>query len=146
MSKSLEASPQQSRILALADRVGMKGIRSPDAVAGEMALLPEDSRTKPRKRIITSDVCHALRKLCRRNAMAAFRDPSGPLYLSVAVLRAAEAIEQQSAIAPEPVPSQLNPPNEQQSQPANLSSLDSVDQTIAVGVQAALEAFQRSRG
>jgi len=146
MSRSLKNSPQQLRIIALADRAGMKGIRSSDAVAVEMALLPPDQQTKARKHVITANVCHALRKLSRSGLLACFCAPDGLIYLSVAVLRAAEAIEQQSAIAPEPVPSQLNPPNEQQSQPANLSSLDSVDQTIAVGVQAALEAFQRSRG
>lgn len=93
MSKSIEASPQQHRLLRMAYLAGMKGIRSSDAIAGEMALLVPDQRTQSRKRIITANVCHALRKLCKRGVMVAFRAPNeGLRYVSVAVLRAEDAI------------------------------------------------------
>jgi hypothetical protein len=119
MSRSLQDSPQQIRVLALAENAGMKGIRSADAVAGELALLSEESRTKDRKHVITANVCHALKKLCKRGVLIAFRAPDGLRYFSVAVLRAEDAmrnpplvvqptevnskpIEQQTAAKPQP--------------------------------------------
>lgn len=157
MGRSLSNSPQQIRILALADRAGMKGMRLADGVAGELALLPLDQR-KAKKRIITANVCHALRKLCRRKVMACFRAPNGRYYLSNAVLRAEDAarnpqpmmiaddpqpneassvlIEQHAALAPKPVPSQLNPPIEQQTaveaQPASASLPQTTEEWLEV--------------
>jgi hypothetical protein len=116
MSRSLSNSPQQLRILALADRAGMKGIRLADIVGGEMALLPTESQTKARKHVITANVCHALKKLAMRGLVVVFCAPTERYYISTAALQAADAIEQQKA-----------------------------DQVIEAGVQAALAALQRSR-
>lgn len=125
MSRSLSNSPQQLRILALADRFGMTGVRLADIVAGEMVLLPTEAQTKARKHVITANVLHALKKLAMRGLVAVFCAPTERYYISTAALQAAAAIEQQKAAAP---------------------SLDSVDQVVADGVKAALEALQRSRG
>jgi hypothetical protein len=87
MSKRVEVCPLQHRLLAMADQSGLQGIRLTDAVARELALLPDDQRTKSRKRIITANVCHALLKLVRRNLLAVFHAPSERYYVSTSVLQ-----------------------------------------------------------
>lgn len=149
MSRSLSNSPQQFRILALADRAGMTGVRLADIVAGEMALLLEDQRTKARKHVITANVLHALKKMAKRGLIAVFCAPCERYYVSVAVLRAEDAIrntplspiesnsnpiEQQTTAEPQP---------EKQSLPQTTEEwLESISRECAAVAQQAL----RDRG
>lgn len=149
MSRSLKNSPQQLRILALADRAGMTGVRLADIVAGEMALLLEDQRTKARKHVITANVLHALKKLAKRGIIAVFCAPSERYYVSTAALQAADVIEQQKSAAPVIVPSLLNPPNEQQAPLENQLSPQTKEdwlETIARECAAAAQKAMRDRG
>jgi hypothetical protein len=146
MSKSLEASPLQARALALADLAGMKGVRSADVVAGEMALLSSDQQTKARKRIITSDVCHALRKVCRRGLMVAFHAPDGYRYFALAVLQAALALQTAAvgqsfdsvAMDDLPLNESSSDPIEQRADHESNSSLAVIEQQNSAGVIAPL--------